>query len=554
MAILAAVWAGASFRTRVRLKLHRGAPLVTCFVMVTLCIAGGIAAEVTEGFGQIKEATRIAILGALGVIALVTVGWMLWTTQRHARFSEATARKFDETIEDAITRGRPEELREIARELEGSGRVIGAAAMHYGRPEASKGSQRAGWHAIRIMNWLADERMMEAICEEGGLVLAAIVDEISRARREPEWRRPCTEGIELPVEEVERQMLEEATRQAVRPTSHLLNGASAHGGPRRNVYHPTQKRWQETIIDDLWGNDEVWRRMRWWTSLSLPLGRSKEVDPAKLFVLAKAVLDTYLAGTWPSRGDEGPTVFAVRDWLAMTVFTAMEQEAKGDPSTVPLGIEGFIRDLLEMIQERQELEAGREKGPGKGGMARVLAQRKEDVEAVANAVSNFLAFPANKATNEHLQWLAVNSRWLSSSPRIAKHEEGFVDAVGRQVDRTLWERFKRAAMSGRWKSDAALLGRYLRAEGMQRMYTGRAGGITTTRSHKALERATRYVCRRHLGRTLQRNPHAAIALCNDEMDIEERDGKLFLRYRPLLRRHETYRLEIGEKREQPGGE
>ena len=229
------------------------------------------------------------------------VMWTLATSRTPCRFGRGSAPRFEKETAEAFARDRPEELRLLERELAATWADVVAHALHWGSWEARRWAgkrdqrlgQRSAWIAVRLMNKMADKAMIVAISAGQGEVACKTIAEINAAKGGSEYDdRPMAKH--MPAVEMEGQLLEVLTRQAMRKEDELIRGESLGEGPRRDELHPTLTRWAGGILDQIWGDRAmaVRHRVSAWTSSHLLAGTP--VDPEKADQITLTLIDTLL--------------------------------------------------------------------------------------------------------------------------------------------------------------------------------------------------------------------------------------------------------------------
>ena len=402
LAIFAAVWIQAGYLWKLRLKLARGRPLGTSTVVVVALTLVVEAARWTERKGLTGDWTGTAELGATVGVAVCIV-WTVLAISTKVQFRTANAKRFEEATYDTIKEGKESDLRTLAKEMAGTPvRRMVASAKDVGYGERhGKQQHETRWSALRTLNQMSDPGMMKAICKEKGDVVADLVDETSKSKGEDrrEWYSGEERGMGYLLETEERIVGAMAT-EAVQKDCPLLDEAETLWGPRGNKYHPTQMRWDDTILDKVWGNPDLVRRSerRFWNFWRWGVG--EHVDQAKVRRIVLAVTDTILAlppnpewrWTEPHYGLGQVLLKAVR-----------EGENKEGEKTGETG--WFLKELARMINKREERERTKQTD-NTWNQASILVQPEGYTESIAEIMLMFMRWSTGA------EGMAAWNRWL----------------------------------------------------------------------------------------------------------------------------------------------
>ena len=229
IAILAAVWVQASYEQRLRLRVARWQPLRTG-MSVSLANTGLLAgAEYATKIGYLQADSLVATATGATGIAIGIVAWVLVCTTRTSAFNAANANAYEGLVREGINAGRLNELRVLAEALRISARRLVAYASDVRRGETwgGKKNQAACEAAVRILNQMADEHLMQAICLEGGRVITEVADEARLKWAQATGYRDCT-GLYL-LTQMEEQILKAVTKEAARSRCPLLRETRLEG-------------------------------------------------------------------------------------------------------------------------------------------------------------------------------------------------------------------------------------------------------------------------------------------------------------------------------------
>lgn len=511
IAILAAVWIQADYPLKLRLKLARLRPLRTsiCATLATTCGLGGI--ELLTGMEIVPQYVETAGAGAGVLVVVGAISWVMLAIGRSHRFGKWNADKYDEAVFDAVAKGDEGEMRQLARELKGSWEGIVANARHRGRSKQGGKEEKAAWSAVRIMNATADGRMMEAISKEGGMIVRETIREMTAQDKESTvWKRLPENA---PSRKMEELMIAALTRQAVKRGDRLLEGTETLIGPRRDEHHPTQMRWSNTILDEIWGSKDVLERHRpldWFWGM----GYGQEIDSEKLSKIVLAIIDTILGMWWSAeRG------FVLKELIEERLRRgATEENAHFGERN-----EYFIRDMLRMIDRRVALEKKKEKNE----YCTALVQPREFIEAIARALITHALWASRRTTRDDAWQVWLGCRCHLVGPE-GKDDDTWGARVQRAFDNLLWGELRWIGRGSCSPRTAALLGFYLRMEGIfpKMIWFTDHYGPKTAKKHRTLWKAVRRACRRNLSQIATRNPGVIEDLCRDGLEIDEKRTKL----------------------------
>ena len=504
---LAVLWREAGYRRKLRLRVARGKPIQSSLwgsLVGTGVLLGSSAAEEA---GWMCPYAALWVSVGCGAMLLALLGWVIFVSMyRPSKFRAGNAYIYGREVQRAVVQGKRKTLRALAEELPfiAPGLVAHVVMCGYG-----KNTKRAEWTAQvanEVLNLMTDKGLMRAMCEEGAVAPVLAIRELTK---QVEWAKTDGkdhwEGIET-AKQREVDLIKALTWQVTREGDRTLDEAELGDGPRGWRVHPTQARWDGTILEEVWNNKEAMGRhdARVW----LNLYEAEGLDQKKARMVTTAAIDVLLGTGWKGTGG-----LELKHLVVRRVKLALADKGTERSFLAKIALEDF---QIVVTRRREEEENGRRQE----GCA-VLDKPSDYTEKVAEAMIECME-EAEWEEDWHEAWRI----WYGTRHRYgwnSKDDDEVWEAeIARKVDEKLWERFKRIGVQGSGWIETRLLGLYLRMEGMvQPEQVGAGWGPRTRRRRKALQRAVKARCKKELGRVLKKHEGAKRALCRAGLLVNE---------------------------------
>lgn len=549
IAIVAAIWVQAGYEQRLRLRVARGQPLKTG--LATLLASTGVlaVAEYVSGTGLISEVWQLAAAtGATGV-AIATVAWILICSTKTQAFNEGNAQIYEKVVRETVEAGQMNDLRVLAEGLRVSGRRLVAHAANVKTLEKGSKGGKAAEIAVRILDMMSSEKMMEVICLEGGRAITEIIKETER-----KWEEAAGWGTAKDLEDLikkEKAIIVAATIEAARKRCGLLSEPERYATQMMILGKEGERKRSRSKLDMIWGDQKLLERGGWiaW-ALGIRL-KGEETDTEKLEQMLLTAIDTYLR-----IGASGEAITNCV-WQLIQCRTGMLGGVTSEEEQGSLRRKGeFLRNVQKLLSLNDnkwravEQEIGTSRTIRLRWNGEVVTEREDLVEKVSDCLLHFM-WNAGRSGSTGMDswegWLGIRGFDITIGGQQTDDDD-VTNLIGRRVDILIWQKIKLIKRERLVPVEMGFLSYYLRMEGMKThplLCPDKERAPRTYRRRMRLHAMVRRACQKHLKKTLQACPESKEMLEQDGMRVvEEAGGKTTLRYPQRTGMGNIYRWEL----------